>query len=212
MKLFVSRIFFVVLLGIVFVSVRSWTSEGNSIDSESLVDALVDTGLFSNELSKDSLNLSERIIVVTSNVNAHFSKTIITQLLLLNKRSTSEPIDLYLRTEGGWIADAFAVIDTLRSIEAPVNIHALGEVHSAGIMILAAGTGKRIVYPYTILGFHAMDKSEDEIFNKRLDGFWRDVATLPDEWLARTYDSFFYFTPEEAVKYNIADFIAGSGN
>ncbi len=211
MKLFWSRIFFVALMGGALCLVRTWTSDAPAFDADSLTDALVDTGLFSHELSKDSLNLSRRMIVVTSNVNAHFSKSLISQLLILNKLSGTEPIDLYLRTEGGWVADAFAVIDTIQSIEAPVNIHALGEVHSSGLMILTSGTGDRIVYPHTILGFHALDLSEEEIYNERLDSFWRQYADLPEECLARTFDSFFYFTPEEAVKYKVADFVAGAG-
>ena len=170
-----------------------------------MVDAFIDSGLGAEHIDRDRLDIDNRIIVTTYGVNSKFSQNIVSQLLILNRLSKNESIDLYIRTEGGWEADAFAVIDTMRSIDAPVNIHAIGEVHSAGIMILASGTGNGVVYPNTILGFHTLGEDEDDLFGERYLSFWENYAKLPDSWLSRKDDEMLYFTAKEAIEYGIAD-------
>ncbi|MEM7600721.1 MAG: ATP-dependent Clp protease proteolytic subunit, partial [Verrucomicrobiota bacterium] len=129
----------------------------------------------------------------------------IAQLLALDLDDTNRPIDFYLRTEGGWEADAFAVIDTIRSIRSPVNVHGMGEVHSAGAMIIAAGTGKRVVYENTILGFHEAGPDEEEPFKSRYIEFWRQHAELPEHWLNSINEEMRYFNAEEAIEMKVAD-------
>lgn len=177
-------------------------------DSESLVDAIVDSG--NGFVTSETITAlqAERKIVVTASVNANFSKELICNLLLIDSSDPGKPIDLYLRTEGGWEADAFAVVDTIRSIKSPVNIHALGEVHSAGLMVFAAATGSRTVYPNTILGFHTLDTDEDAIYKSRYLDFWRKITKLPEEWLNRRDDEMIYFSTADALKYKIADKLA----
>ena len=72
-------------------------------------------------------------------------------------------------------------------------------------MILASGTGKRVVYPNTILGFHTLEADEDDLFGDRYLSFWEDYAKLPESWLSRRDDEMLYFTAKEAIEYGIAD-------
>ena len=184
---------------------RAGDSYECGVDEYDLVEAIIDSGLGVEHVDRGRLDIENRIIVTTYDVNSKFSQNIVSQLLILNRLSKNESIDLYIRTEGGWEADAFAVIDTIQSINAPVNIHAIGEVHSAGIMILASGTGKRIVYPNTILGFHTLGEDEDDLFGERYLSFWENYAKLPEGWLSRRDDEMLYFTAKEAIEYGIAD-------
>lgn len=177
----------------------------HSFDVQDSIDLLVDSGLklSHSELEKDLLAL--RKILVTTDVNAALSSAVIGQLLLLNAADSTAPIDLYLRTQGGWEADAFAIIDTIQSISASVSIHALGEVHSSGSMILAAATGERIVYPNTILGYHALEPNEDALWKERYIAFWRENANIPDSWIEREDGEMIYFDAAEAITYKVAD-------
>lgn len=205
MKDFRYLLILLLVLYILLDTFRTSDSYENGVDEYDLVDAFIDSGLGAEHIDRGRLDIENRIIVTTYGVNSKFSQNIVSQLLILNRLSKNESIDLYIRTEGGWEADAFAVIDTIQSIDAPVNIHAIGEVHSAGIMILASGTGNRVVYPNTIFGFHTLGEAEDDLFGERYLSFWENYAKLPDSWLSRKDDEMLYFTAKEAIEYGIAD-------
>ena len=195
----------VALVGSYLISEKNSLDSVSIVDERELADSLVESGM---RFFKDSVSenlLEERVLVVTSGVNAYLSHQLISQLILLDRQSSSEPIDLYIRTEGGWEGDAFAIIETIRQIQAPVNIHAIGEAHSSGLMIFVAATGRRIVYPNTILGYHALGFDEDEIYMDRYLKLWEDFAELPQEWLDNRQAEMFYFNAEQALEYKVAD-------
>lgn len=193
-----------ILVGIVIYLVES-TEAPYETDWIDVVDAVIDSGMeVSPDLSSPAF-LASRMIVTTTDINASFSKSLIAQMRTLDADDASGPIDLYLRTEGGWEADAYAVIDTMKTLKSPVNVHAMGEVHSAGAMILAAGTGKRYVYENTILGFHALADDEEPPFDVRYLDFWKDHAQLPEAWLEQRDNEMMYFTAEEAIEMGVAD-------
>ena len=177
-------------------------------DTECLIDYAIEQGLAPQNVEQREALLSQRKIVTTIGVNVISSQEIMSSLLRLNGEDPQAPIDLYLTTLGGWEIDAFAIIDVMCSLEAPVNVHAVGESHSAGLMLLAAGTGERIVHPYTILGFHTAADDEDEIYLHRYQNFWREKAKLPESWIERLDDEMLYFTAEQAIEYAVADRIA----
>jgi ATP-dependent protease ClpP protease subunit len=204
------------LAGLYFIALKVPPAEARiELDAFELVDTLSDAG-FETPLRDDEQLLESRKILVTTDINANVSRKLVRQLLLLNDRDNSKPIDMYLRTQGGWEADAYAVIDVMRHIGAPVNVHALGEVHSAGCMILIAATGQRIVYPRTIVGFHAWDAGhglgpDDEVnelmTRARYISFFRSFANLPEAWLDRQDGQILNMNPRQALEYNVADVI-----
>ncbi|MDF1658439.1 MAG: ATP-dependent Clp protease proteolytic subunit [Verrucomicrobiales bacterium] len=197
-----------ILIGVVagaMIYFINWQAPEYSTDYIDVVDAIVDTGIHNSVDLESPGFLGRRAIISMTDVNANFSNSIIAQLLTLDRENSNQAIDLYLRTEGGWEADAFAVIDIIKSIKAPVNVHALGEVHSAGAMILAAGTGERVVYENTILGYHETGPDEDELFQSRYLEFWKKHADLPQEWLESRDEEMRYFTAQEALEMRVAD-------
>ena len=185
-------------------------------DTEDFIDRLVGAGLPFAPHPVDVDLLESRKIVLTTDVNPASAQKIISALLLLDSRDHEKPIDLYLRTEGGWVSDAFAVIDTFATIKAPVNTHAMGATHSAGAMILAAGTGVRLAHPYASIMFHAGLYEEDgpygenTVDNARLVAFWTKHAALPAEWLNSKTEATYFFTPEKALAFGIVDRIAAN--
>ncbi len=64
-------------------------------DPSGFMDALVDSGFASSD--GEARGFAESMIVVTTDVNAHFSRDVVSQLVLLNRSSNSEPIDLSKR-------------------------------------------------------------------------------------------------------------------
>lgn len=211
MRAFVDITLKVVLIGAVlwFIS-KNEQQEPPTFDFENAIDQFIDSGFHPTISPLEEALLNHRKIVITTGINAFGSKRIVEELLLLNAQDKESPIDLYIRTEGGWEADAFSIIDTVRSIQVPVNIHAIGDVHSSGLMILIAGTGERIVYENTILGFHSSDDDDVEPWKTRYQNLMSKHGNLPSEWLSREDGSFEYFTAAEAIKYGVADQIFAS--
>jgi ATP-dependent protease ClpP protease subunit len=197
------KIAVIAALGLCVYTIRDQPKLG--FDVESAIDILVDSGynLPESELAMELLK--DRKILITTGINAQSSRMIIEKLLILNSRDPHAAISLYIRTEGGWEADAFSVIDTIRTIEAPVNIHAIGDVHSSGLMILTAGTGDRIVYENTILGYHALEPDDGNLWQDRYQKIWNDYSELPADWITQKDGSFNYFTALEAIQYSVAD-------
>lgn len=174
---------------------------------EDIADSIADAGFrYINPLEEQEL-LKTRTIIITQDINAHTAHSVIRKLLILNQRDQNTPINLYIRTEGGWVGDAFAIIDAIQAIDAPVNTHAIGETHSSGAMILITGTGQRIIHSNAIIGFHALDGAEEKVFADRFKNLWLTHSEFPKKWVEKTDDEFIYITPEEALTYKIADSI-----
>ncbi len=178
-------------------------------------DLMADSGNFKQDTFLDEALLQERKIVITTDVNPHLSKQIIASLILLNSRDNQTPIDLYLRTEGGWVSDAFSVVDTMQSISAPVNVYALGGTHSAGAIILTGGTGRRVAMKHSIIMVHdnltkpmpgAYDS--DLADNQRLTAYYQQHAKLPKAWFTEFGDQTYYLNSQQALKFGLIDEIA----
>ena len=125
------------------------------IDSYEMVDIMIDAGFGISGAQTDSDLLKTRTIVITTDINSITAQKVVKSLLMLDASGETKPIDLYVRTEGGWISDAFAIIDVMQSISAPVNTHAIGGAYSSGAMLVAAGTGIRYGHPNSCIMFHA---------------------------------------------------------
>ncbi len=97
-------------------------------------DLLADSGNYPVYPELDQTLLQSRKILLTTDINAISTKLIVGSLLALNAQDPKAPIDLYVRTNGGYYDDAFAVVDAIRLIDAPVNTYAVGGSHSSGTM------------------------------------------------------------------------------
>lgn len=85
-----------------------------------------------------SKHFENRNIFLIGGVDQASSSTIIIQLLYLNSIS-SEPINFYINSNGGSIIDGLAILDTMKSIKAPINMIGMGMCASMGAFLLAAG-------------------------------------------------------------------------
>jgi ATP-dependent Clp endopeptidase proteolytic subunit ClpP len=178
---------------------------------EDIVDLLVDAGI---ELSTSPVEVSlleHRRIVIATAINAATAQRVVRALLLLDAADGNRPIDLYIRTEGGWVDDAFSIINVMQTLQAPVNTHAIGGTHSSGAMILAAGTGVRHAYPFSSIMFHAGlyeddgDHGQCTMDNRRLVAFWERHARLPSDWLHTREEKTYFLGPEKALELGLVD-------
>ncbi len=209
MKQFFGRfvLIVVVLGGLFFLADRLRPGVG----PDDVIDRFVDAGIEFTTNPIETELLRQRRIVIGSDINGYTTQRIVRALLLLDAQDSNQPIDLYIRTEGGWVDDAFSIIVVMESLKSPVNTHAIGGTHSSGAMILAAGTGVRYAYPYSSIMFHGGlygddgGYGENTIDNDRLVAFWESHARLPAEWLHNNGETTRFVGAQEALKLGIVD-------
>ena len=165
--------------------------------------------------SQDPL-LNQRKILITGGINQISSREIVSKLLYLNHlvrfKDIKDIINLYLKTNGGWLDDAFSIINIMKSIKAPVNVYAMGGVQSAASLILISATGNRYAYEYSYISIHA-NRSEKEGYTQEQQFFriheeiWKKNTKIPAEWYPLTDNSHYFLTPEEAQRFDVIDSI-----
>ena len=188
----------------------------NGFDPSFVMGLLADSGNLNPHGGLDDTLLKTRTILLTSDINANSTKQVVGSFILLNEQDAHTPIDLYVRTNGGYYDDAFAIIDVMRTIDAPVNTYAIGGCHSAGAIIVASGTGTRAAYAHALLMVHdnlsedGSRYSNDTKENQRMYTFWRAFKQLPKTWFTKVTDEANYITAEEALEFGLVDTILRS--
>lgn len=200
-----------------FVSAQeSWSDAADATEqagdvAEAVIDRLIEQGVLRPSIDYDDPLLASRKIVVSGEINAITARHVVSKLLWLGQQDPSRPIDLYLRTNGGWGNDAFAICDAMQVLPCPVNTWAMGSCESAGASILAAGTGVRRVMPHSLVSLHFVEEEGDERWSwergsrEREEAFWARYAKLPKEFSPFTGDRLRALSPQEAVEYGVAD-------
>jgi len=193
-----------------FVSVAAqYRHPGDLVNA--LVDAQIEAGFEEPRLDPADPLLAQRRIVITNAINERTAKDVVARLFHLDALDPAAPIDLYISTQGGWPDAAFAVVDAMRLIDAPVNTWALGGCYSAGAVILAGGTGRRYAMDDAIVMVHASftDAPAPSLFDQldqaRYEGFWRRVADLPARWFPMNGEATYYLSADEALTFGIVD-------
>ena len=163
---------------------------------------------------------SARSITCYGDINRQSSLVLTSQILELETRGTT-PITLYLNTDGGVLADALAIYDTLRSIKSPIITITTGVCASAGLLLLSAGD-IRLTYPNTIFFYHQpifpgqeVHSSEQikstadmyELAKQKYDGIIQRRCNMsPQLWTNEFVDrTTKYFTAQQAKSYNMID-------
>jgi len=154
--------------------------------------------------------LNSRKILLFGPIDQQTAEITIQKLLYLDSKG-HEPIDLFLQTPGGELKSGFAIEETLRLIQSPVNTYALSECNSGGAVLLAAGTGKRRAFHGAVIVIHGLmvsGKPPDEFLDKIQNGytdFWNKRARLPQAWLPLPFNSTHILSAEQALEYGIVD-------
>jgi ATP-dependent Clp protease protease subunit len=190
----------------------STTAESTVEDSiESFIDQEIDAGHAAPVLDEQDPLFKGRKIFLHHDINSRAAADVVMRLLALNDIDPVEPINLYISTQGGWSDNTFAIVDTMRMIDAPVNTWAVGGCYSAGALVLSAGTGRRYATENSVLMIHTnLDDSLDEFSYDRLalqryERLWKETAGLPADWFPMTTDRRYYLDPDEAVAMGIVD-------
>lgn len=133
-------------------------------------------------------------------------------------------LTLYINSIGGSLAEAFALIDIMKQSNYPIRTIGIGNIISAGFLIFSCGTkGQRIIAKNTSIMCHQysggswgkhhdleahvkeMKLTNDRMINILTEVTGLDAKTVNTKLLP---PSDVWLTPEELVKYGVADIIS----
>lgn len=171
-------------------------------------------------VSLGTLLLQSRIVFIGDTISPELSNTVVSALLYLDSQS-HEPIKLYINSPGGIVSAGFAIIDTMHTIESPVETVCVGMAASMAAVILACGEkGKRSMLQNSEVMIHQpLGGSEGQAADiaivarhilKTKDKIYKLLSDMTGQTVKRIEhdaDRNFWMDAEEAVKYGMADSI-----
>jgi ATP-dependent Clp protease protease subunit len=170
--------------------------------------------------------LSERIVLLGSEVNDEVANRITAQLLLLAAEDPEKDITFYINSPGGSVTAGMAIYDTMQLIGPDVATWAMGLAASMGQFLLTAGTvGKRYALPHARIMMHQPSAgvggvASDVVIQADVFGKWkREIAQITGERSGKTTEQITadqdrdrWFMAEEAKEYGLIDHVVASAN
>lgn len=192
------------------------TQESIGALAEQFADRFNESGYDRLPIDPDEPLLKQRILLITEGMSERSARDVVERLIYLDELDPTTPIDLRIATGGGWTDSAFAIVDTMRAIRAPVDVTAFGGCYSAGTLILAAGTGTRSATPNAILSVHVNDVVREDPAEysysryelARFRAVYERYTQAPREWFEEPGDNQYYFDADEALRMELIDEIA----
>lgn len=162
----------------------------------------------------------DRIIFLSTPVDATSASDIVAQLLALNVADKDSDITLYINSTGGNLSDVSMIIDTINLISAPVSTLAIGAAASTAAMLLAAGAkGKRFALPSARIMIHQprvqgergqasdirIHAQEIDYLRQRMENFLVEQTGQDLERISLDLQRDKFMSAEEAVEYGLID-------
>ena len=99
--------------------------------------------------------LSDRIIMLSEEVNDASASWIVAQLLFVEAQDPDKDIQFYINSPGGSVTSGLAIYDTMQYIKPDVSTICIGMAASMGAFLLSSGAkGKRIALPNSEIMIH----------------------------------------------------------
>ena len=163
--------------------------------------------------------LSDRIIVLSDEVNDATASIVVAQLLFLEAEDPEKDIHLYINSPGGSVTAGMAIYDTMQYIKCDVETICIGMAASMGAFLLAGGTkGKRLALPNAEIMIHQplggargqateIQIAAEHILKTRqkLNQILAENTGNPYEKIAADTERDNYMTAEEACAYGLID-------
>ena len=163
--------------------------------------------------------LSDRIIMLTDEVNDVTASLVVAQMLFLEAQDPDKDIYFYINSPGGSVSAGFAIYDTMNYIKCDVCTICMGMAASMGAFLLSGGAkGKRMALPNSEIMIHqplggtkgqASDIKihADHILRTRdkLNKLLAEHTGKPIEEIERNTERDNFLTADEACAYGLID-------
>ena len=158
-----------------------------------------------------------RTIVISGGIDTDLSEKVTTQLITLTTAS-SEPITVYINSQGGHVEAGDMIHDMIRFVDAPVRMVGTGWVASAGALIyVAVPKERRFCLPNTRFLLHqpaggaggtaadiAIEAREIIKMRERLNKLFAAATGQPLERIEEDTNRNFWLEAKDAIEYGIA--------
>ena len=163
--------------------------------------------------------LSDRIVMLTDEVNDVTASLVVAQMLFLEAQDPDKDIYFYINSPGGSVSAGLAIYDTMNYIKCDVSTICMGMAASMGAFLLSSGKkGKRFALPNSEIMIHqplggahgqASDiKIQAEHILKikeKLNKILSENTGKPVDKVERDTDRDNYLSAEEALEYGLID-------
>ena len=140
--------------------------------------------------------------------------------LLQNREDKNAPVNLMINSPGGDVHEMLGIIDYIESLDVKVNTICRGRAFSAAAIILACGTGTRMMSKRSTVMFHQsssflggkmsdISAYLDNVKNieKTIYDILADKTNKDQAWWKDNMKSDLYLTAEQLKEYNVIDTI-----
>lgn len=163
--------------------------------------------------------LSDRIIVLSDEVNDTTASLVVAQLLFLEGQDPDKDISLYINSPGGSVTAGLAIYDTMQYLKCDVSTICMGMAASMGAFLLSSGAkGKRMALPNSEIMIHQPlggakgQATEIQIVaehilktREKLNRILAENTGKTIEEIARDTERDNYLTAQEAMEYGLVD-------
>ena len=167
------------------------------------------------------------IIYISGEINTGISESICREIIEHNIKGDVEHIQMIINSPGGSSPAGFAIIDIMEWSTIPIYTTGLGMIASMGLMLFMCGEkGRRVITPRTSILSHRFSwlssgnhsqllakRKEEDLEHKRIVEHYLRYTLIEtreelEQTLLRDVDT--WLSPDEAVKYGLADIIEKS--
>tara|TARA_R100001244_G_scaffold113850_1_gene84324 strand:+ start:307 stop:924 length:618 start_codon:yes stop_codon:yes gene_type:complete len=168
------------------------------------------------------VDYNDSIIFLNDEINDHTLTDLIIRMrsLLQNRTDKTAPVNLMINSPGGDVHEMLGIIDYIESLEVKVNTICRGRAFSAAAIILACGTGTRMMSKRSTVMFHQSSsfcggKMSDitayldnvRCLEKSIYDILAEKTNKDKEWWRENMKSDLYLTAEQLKEYNVIDSI-----
>ena len=161
--------------------------------------------------------IDSRTIIISEEVSTELAKKVLTQLVIMNGRSDTDAIYVYINSPGGCADSGFAIYDMMKFFKAPIVTICSGLCASAAVMIfLGADKDKNYSLPNSRFLLHQpstgirgsasdIEITADEITKTRVryNEVVADITGKTVEDVTSDADRDFWMSPQEANEYGL---------
>lgn len=177
-----------------------------------------------NESDDEKRRELDGLIFLSGDVGRGEAESICRDIIRINQREDIPWIQMMINSPGGYCSAGFAIIDIMEWSRVPIYTTGIGLIASMGFLIFMSGEkGRRVLTPRTsilshrysggVIGNHSQlvaSRKEQDLMHERIVNHYIQHSKLRSEKeltkiLLRDVDT--WLSPEEAVKYGLADAI-----
>ncbi len=165
--------------------------------------------------------LDDRIIFLSGEITDSVANTVVAQLLYLESKDPTKPINMYINSPGGSVTAGLAIYDTMNYIKSEVSTICVGLAASMAAVLLSSGAkGKRIALPNSEIMIHqplggAQGQASDIKIQaehilktrRKLNRIISENSNRSVQEVEKDTDRDNYLSAEEALEYGLIDVI-----